>query len=126
MLTLHKPKKLFRKGFRFSQALAFSIVLPRLNYFPWGSDARNFLWGSEQDDRTRRADSPPFFKEGNMRLLRLQRFNLDNRSTEIIADPEGWRIGGIVHIHPANIGHTRKQVFGNFPRPGVYSDDVII
>ena len=126
MLTPQQSEKRYRRLFRSSCVSVLRIVCARLNHFPWGSDARNFLWGSEQGDRTRCADSPPFFKEGNMRLLRLQRFNLDNRSTEIIADPEGWRIGGIVHIHPANIGHTRKQVFGNFPGVGVYSDDVII
>jgi hypothetical protein len=88
---------------------------------------REILDGAQSRTIEQDAQTPLLFsKEGNMRLLRLQRFNLDNRSTEIIADPEGWRIGGIVHIHPANIGHTRKQVFGNFPRPGVYSDDVII
>src|SRR5882672_9232860 len=56
----------------------------------------------------------------------LERFELDNCRSKVIAYPERGRVGGVIHVHPANVGHPWEEILGHLIGFGIHSHDVIV
>src|SRR5262249_30258828 len=55
----------------------------------------------------------------------IERFDLDDRSAEIVADPDGHRRFAIIDEHPANVAVAGQKVIRPFAALGIEAADAV-
>lgn len=56
----------------------------------------------------------------------FQRFEFNDTRSEIIAYPEGRRVGCIIDIHATYVGGARQEIVGRFARFCIHARDVVV